>query len=170
MAKLTFDFSNVEDNGGVAAGKYIAKVEEITQHDGKEAPYLKWKLKLLTGASKGMHVNHITSLKPSALFNLRNTLIACGFDVPKSAVALDINKLVGKQLGVEVVLKEADNGNEYPNVKKTFPAKELVAASSVSVGVGTSKATPSVPPMPTDDDDDEVTLDIGGDDDDLPFN
>lgn len=129
--KLNLDFSKVESGGGIKEGKYIAVVEEITKGEGKEYPYLKWNLKILNGGAKGLHINHFTTLKPSGLFNLRNTLEACGLKVPKSAVSLDINKLVGKKLGIEVIMRETD-GKEYPNVKKTFKAEEFKEVSEVS--------------------------------------
>lgn len=126
--KLNLDFSTVsDDKATVPQGKYVAKVESITQEDGKSGyAYLKWELKIVKGTAKGLHVNHITSLKPSAMFNLRNTLTACGVNVPKSAVSLDTRKLIGKTLGIEVEDREYE-GNVYPNVKKTFPADEYSA-------------------------------------------
>lgn len=124
MPKFRVDFSGVSDSMEVKNGKYKAKVKSITQEEGKDYPYLKWTLVLLTGSAKGAEVSHITSMKPSALFNLRNTLIACGFNIPKSAVTFDPAKVIGKTLGVEITQREYE-GREYPNVKKTFPAGDF---------------------------------------------
>ena len=156
MAKFKVDFTGVEDKDfpEIAPGKYLAKVEEISKEEGSEYPYLKWKLSIVSGGAKGLHINHITSLKPSALFNLRNTLIALGLNVPKSAVNIDPDKLVGKTMGIEVIMRPYE-GKEYPNVKKTFPASEF-----------TESVSPSVPATGTADPDDLV-LDFGGED--VPF-
>ncbi len=125
MCAWTIDFSGVSDGGTIEPGKYVAKVKNITKEDGKSGyPYLKWELVIASGSAKGLHINHITTLKPEGLFNLRNTLIACGLNVPKSVVKLDPKKIIGKQLGIEVKLREYD-GKEYPNVVKTMTVEEV---------------------------------------------
>ena len=123
MAKIKVDFSGVTDsNFDVVPGKYNAKVREITQDKGKSGyPYLRWKLVILNGASKGSYIDHITTLKPEGLFNLRNTLIACGLDVPKSAVSFDPAALKGKVFGIEVIQPE---DSDYPQIKKVFQVKD----------------------------------------------
>lgn len=126
MAKFKVDFSDVEETSAeVVPGKYVVQVEDITQEEGEEYPYLMWQLKILTGKSKGLHVRHITSFKPSALFNLRNTLIALGLKVPKAAVAIDTKALKGKRFGVEIAMREY-KGKDYPNVKKVFHKSDVI--------------------------------------------
>ena len=135
MAKFTVDFSKTEDTPfeSVAPGRYIAKVEEITKEDGVKAPYLKWKLKIVSaGGSKGLFINHITTLSPNALFGLRDTLEALGVKVPKAAVAIDPDKFVGKELGIEVFMKkdDKDDTKEYANIKKVFNKADLAKAKA----------------------------------------
>lgn len=147
--KWKLDFSGVEDKGfDIDPGKYLAKVKSIEKKSGSEYPYLEWKLVITTGSAKGSMITHRTTLKPSGLFNLRNTLIALGLEVPKSAIALDPSKLIGKQLCIEVV-NEPYEGKDYPKVKKTLPVSAYetkeVSTASVSVAV-------------TDDDDDVMVL------------
>ena len=153
MAKFKVDFSNVEDTvltDRIPPGEYKAKVKSVTvqKKEGGEYPYLKWELVILTGPAKGLQINHITSLKPAALFNLRNTLVACGLEVPKAAVAIDTDKLTGKTLGIKVDI-QSRNGGEYPTVVKVFRPDMLKEESSTGGTVAT--------------DDDEMVLD----DDDL---
>lgn len=127
MAKWKVDFTGVEDKSGydsIVPGKYLVAVESISKEEGDEYPYLQWSLKIMAGTCKGLHIRHITSLKPSALFNLRNTLTSLGLKVPKAAISLDPDKLIGAQMGVEVFLKPYE-GKEYANVKKTFLASEF---------------------------------------------
>ncbi len=156
MAKFKIDFSGVEDVdfGEIAPGKYLAKVKEITKEEGSSYPYLKWNLVIASGKAKGLHINHITSLSPKALFNLRHTLLAIGLKVPKSAVNIDPDKLVGKTLGIETYMKDFD-GKEYANVKKVFPASEF-----------TETITPSAIDTPMVDGDDDVMILT---DDEIPF-
>ena len=132
MAKFTVDFSKVEDSSfeTIAPGRYVAKIEEITKEEGTKAPYLKWSLKIMSGGAKGLHINHITTLSPNALFGLRDTLIALGVKVPKSAVAIDPDKFVGKELGIEVFIKKQDD-KEYANIKKVFPKGDAAHAPAV---------------------------------------
>ncbi len=133
MATWKIDFTGVSDSPEIAPGKYLAKVKAITQQkkEGGEYPYLKWELVILTEPAKGLYINHITTLKPDGLFGLRNTLIALGLKVPKSAVNIDPSKLIGKQLCIETIMREYE-GNEYPNVKKVFPTSEYNKIESIT--------------------------------------
>lgn len=155
MSKMSVDFSGVSDSEYAQPGKYIAKVKDITKESGKEYPYLKWELVIMSGKSKGASINHITSLKPSALFNLRNTLIACGFNIPKSAIAIDFDKVKGKTLGIEVTNREYE-GKDYANVKSVFPPSDLT-----EVTIPTSTTISKVTTDP-----DDMVLDL---DEDTPF-
>jgi len=149
MSKMKIDFSGVSEDGFVAPGNHVAKVMGITKEPGTgEFPYLKWDLMIVQGASKGLHINHITSLKPSALFNLRNTLVALGIEVPKAAITFDPDALKGKMLGIEVFLKMQDD-KEYSNVKKVFPAKATA-----------TKAPTKAVDTEIDDDDDMEVIDL----------
>jgi len=159
MEKWSFNFSGVEDkNFDIAPGRYLAVVKNIEKKDGDEYPYLQWDLQITTGTAKGSNIRHITSFKPAALFNLRNTLIALGLAVPKAAVSIDPAKLIGRTLGIETFMKEKD-GKEYANVKKVFPAKDLI------------KSAPPIPSVPqatqmTVDDDNDIMIMT---DEDIPF-
>lgn len=154
MAKVKVDFTDVSDSmGAVAPGKYIARVKAITKEEGAKAPYLKWELQILSGSAKGLSINHITSLSANALFNLRDTLLAIGVKVPKSAVAIDTDKFIGKQLGIEVVLRKVDD-KEYPNIKKVYSMAEASAKKEVAPAVEEDVDFPD--PIS----DDEVCLDL----------
>lgn len=129
MAKMRVDFTGVEDGGGnfdIQPGKYLAKVKEVTvEGPGKSGyKYLKWNLVIAEGVHKGAHINHITTLKPEGLFSLRNTMMACGLNIPKGPVNFDPANLAGKTLGIEVFIKETDDG-DYANVKNVYnPAEQ----------------------------------------------
>lgn len=124
MAKgVVIDFSNVEEGGfNLPDGEYIVKVKKIEQKTSQSsgAPYFNWELMVIQGVKKGTKVFHITSLKEAALFNLRNTLIACGIDVPKGKMSMDIKSLIGKVMGVTTVNEEYE-GKKRPKIKETWP-------------------------------------------------
>lgn len=121
MEKIKVDFSGVEESSSydIAPGKYKARVEDVELKTGDKAPYLQWNLKIMSGTASGLHINHITSLSPNALFGLRDTLIAMGVNVPKAAVSIDPSKFIGKTFGIETFMNKKD-GKEYANVKKVF--------------------------------------------------
>ena len=151
---LTVDFSKVSD--GVEVGTYVAKVKKITKEEGKKAPYLKWELIITNGRSKGLGINHITTLKPDALFGLRDTLKALGIEVPKAAVKLDFKKLVGKPLGIEVGMREyktdAGETREAANVMKVFRAdKAIVDVVAGDTSADIALDDPEVDDTPLDD-------------------
>lgn len=160
MAKLRIDFSQVEDSKSVAPGRHIARVKEVTQGEGQSYPYLRWNLQIVEGRSKGLHISYFTSLSPRALFKLRELLVALGVNVPKSAVSIDPNKLVGRTLGIEV---EHKAGEEYPEVKKVFSTKmEGVPAArrqQPDEHIMDDDLDNHVPPA--NDDDDDMVLDLG---------
>ena len=143
MSKINVDFSSVEDSVQVKPGKYLAVVKSISMGEGAKAKYLKWALQVTTNPCKGLHINHITSLSPNALFMLRDTLTAIGVKVPKAAVAIDPDKFIGKTLGIDVGIRPYE-GKEYANVTSVFSPAVMA---------------PSAP---------EAPVDLGGDDD-IPF-
>lgn len=103
---VTVDFSKVSERKGgvrVPPGDYAVKVKKVVVKESKnEKPYLNWELVGLNGALKGQTIYHTTSLQEQALFNLRNTLLACKVDVPKSKVKINLKELAGKVFGVTV--------------------------------------------------------------------
>ncbi len=108
MAKFKADFTNVGEGPGtqVPDGDYVCKVSKITVEQGDKGKYLKWEFKIAVGDEKGKSLFDNTSLTPQSLFNLRNTIIACGIDVPKSAFAVDTDKYIGKVIGITTGTRE----------------------------------------------------------------
>lgn len=145
MAKIKVDFTDVKEFPEITAGKHVAKIKEWEMKEGEKAPYILWKLQLLTGSAKGSLIDHRTSLSPKALFGLKDLLTALGIKVPQSAISIDPDKFVGKSIGIEVNMRPYD-GKEYPNVKKVFSA---------------STVTETVETVETDDEDeDDITMEL----------
>ena len=107
MARFNIDFTDVGDGFSIPPeGDYVCKVKSISVEDGPKGKYLKWTLIIGTGPEKGTSVFHNTTLAPAGLFNLRNTIIACGFDVPKSVVQINTDNYIGKIVGITVSHRE----------------------------------------------------------------
>ena len=163
MSAWKIDFSGVEESPlGLPTGKYIAVVKSVEKKNGTgEFPYIEWVFVVAKGDHKGKEAKYITSLSPKALFNLRNLLVALGISVPKSAINLDPDKLIKRPLIIEIAPKpNKDNTKMYQSVVGIEPASAGVSTPAPSVGV---KATASITP------DSEVVMDLGDEDDDVPF-
>lgn len=107
MPTVKVDFTDVQDGFKLPAeGPQICKVKSITLEEGNKGKYLKWTLVIGTGPDKGSQIFHNTSFVPAALFNLRDTLIACGQEVPKAAFNLNTDTCIGKVVGIDVVHSE----------------------------------------------------------------
>lgn len=139
MAVIKVDFTGVEESSSIAAGRYSAKVISTKIEQGDKAPYILWELEIQTGAPKGLHINHITSLSPKALFALRDTLIAMGVKVPSGAANIDPDKFIGKSFGIEVFIKNVE-GNEYSNIKKVFSLASVSASATPAPKAATPQA------------------------------
>jgi len=120
---VNVDFTGVSEGGGfrIKPGDYAVKVKKVEHKiSDKDKPYFNWELEVLNGDAKGKKLFHTTSLQPQALFNLRNTLLACKMNVPKSKMSVDIKKLVGAIMGVTVDDDEY-KGKVKSSVVDVFP-------------------------------------------------
>jgi hypothetical protein len=116
------DLSNVESRGPlVPEGDYTVRVSEIElKTSEKGSQYIQFVLEIVSKASKGSKLYHIASLQPQALFNLKNTLIALGVTVPTKAMDLDLDELIGLEMGVTVE-HETYDGKKKARVMEVFP-------------------------------------------------
>ena len=107
MAKaMKIDFSGTEKEirrGGKAAhipeGDYLFKVvkHETRKNKAGTGRYFSWQMQCVSKKYKGKTIYHITSLKPDALWNLRNLIHAClGRNVAGKVVNFDPTSLYGK--------------------------------------------------------------------------
>jgi hypothetical protein len=105
--KIKVDFSGVEkeikSGGGrsshVPEDDYLFKVVkgEIRDNKAGDGRHISWRVTVSAGEYKGKTVYHTTSLKPEALWNLRNLIFAClGKNLAGKSVAFDPEILEGK--------------------------------------------------------------------------
>lgn len=136
--KIRVDFGGVEKEIGrrtrhIPEGDYIAKIASVERKKNKagDAYYLSWKLQVVEtpqGSKKqaGTPLYYITSLKPEALFNLRNVIFAItGKNVAGKAVDLDPTSYVGKKVGITVEDDEYD-GKIRSSIADIVPAEALL--------------------------------------------
>ena len=107
MARKTkVDFSGVESYNIPEEGKKhvrILKVEEATSQGGNDV--LKFTFEVIKGDDKGCRVIESFSLADNALWKLKGLLQALGMKCDKK-VTLDLDKLEGKELVIEVKHEE----------------------------------------------------------------
>jgi hypothetical protein len=112
------DFGGVEGEPGrrrrvrIPEGDYLCKIlkHEKKRKEGGSSYYFNWHLQVVEDAQgkekhKGTPLYYITSLKPEALFNLRNFIFAASDgkkNVTGKTVNFDPKTLYGKQVGVTV--------------------------------------------------------------------
>lgn len=107
MARKTkVDFSGVESYNIPEEGKKhvrIMKVEEATSQGGNDV--LKFTFEVIKGDDKGCRIIESFSLSENALWKLKGLLQALGMKCDKK-VTLDLDKLEGKELVIEVKHEE----------------------------------------------------------------
>lgn len=117
MAKdsIKIDFGKEEEGGGRIRwkkGDYHVKIVKVKKgrSEQKDSPYVAVSFKVLEGPKKGKVITERLYLSPKALKRLRLLLEATGTKVPKKAVNLKFEKLLGKKLWIEI---EDDKSEEY---------------------------------------------------------
>lgn len=94
---ISVNFKGVEGRITLPEGSYHCKVAEVTQEDGSQAPYLKWKFEVVGGKFDGKPLYNNTSLAEQSLWSLRNLLETLGVEVPDDELDIDLEELVGKE-------------------------------------------------------------------------
>lgn len=123
--KIRVDFSDTEKDirkrgKRIPEGDYLCKIVSCEKKKSEKAgggPYLNWKFQVIEnaqGATKqaGTPLWFITSLKPEALFNLRNLIYAATDgkkNVAGKVVSIDPSAYYGKKIGVTVEDDEYNN-------------------------------------------------------------
>jgi hypothetical protein len=141
VAKDRIDFSGVPQEirrggggGHLPEGDHLVKIAKVEKRwkddDRSNIPYYNWHLQAVDGQNKGTTVYHRTSLKPDALFSLRNLIHAVkGKNVAGKAINFDPTSFIGEKLGITVQDREyKPQGKEArmtSEIVDTFPASEL---------------------------------------------
>lgn len=171
--KLTVDFSKVEDRQGsirVAEGDYLFKIKDYevkSKKDDETSKYINWKFEFLEGPdpkAKGKPIYYITSLKPEALFNLKNMLGDLGFKVPKKVIDVPLEKCIGKKIAGTVADDEYDNKIKS-KVQNVFSASQFEALGEDEDEDETDEDEATEAATEDDEDEDSDELELVDDDD-----
>lgn len=127
---VQMDFTNVKDGGNFnkkrqPAGDYRAKIIKVEDTTKKDDEKVKMWLFHITVKS-GTYPYYCTYTAENQLWKIRNLFIAAGINVPKKKMAIDPNKVVGREIGVTLEDDEYD-GKAQSSIASTFPTSELEA-------------------------------------------
>jgi hypothetical protein len=130
--KRAVDFTNVKDQGQfqpkrVPAGEYRAKITAVNDHQS-DADKNMWVFTIVLNKHQRASYPYYCGSTEKQAWKIRNLCVAAGIAVPKKRVMIDPNKLVGKEVGVEI------DDDEYEGKPKSvlsafFPVSELTSDS-----------------------------------------
>jgi hypothetical protein len=134
-SKITVDFGGVDKEirkhteraSLVPDGDYLVKLVSGTVKESERSgsKFINWRAQIVKPAKyKGKAQYGMTSLKPDALWNLRNLIhAATGKNVAGKAVNFDFESVYGKVVGA-VVEQEEYNGKMRSRINTWFPKEE----------------------------------------------
>lgn len=137
MAKSQIvDFSKVKDGGNfnrkrIPAGDYLAKIVKVEDAKAKDDVF-QYLVSIKIVKRPSSVFPYYCKLTENQLWKLRNLLIAAGKNVPKKKVAVNLNDIVGKMIGVTVEDDEYE-GKEQSTISGVFPAQELEDVDSEEI-------------------------------------
>lgn len=124
------DLSNVKDGGNFRprrkpAGDYVARIVKADDHqpNDKSKP-MGWVLTIqVKGDARSTYAYYLSPEEKQA-WKIRTACVAAGLKVPVGRIRFDPNKLVNKEVGVELEDDEY-NGREKSSIADMFPVSEV---------------------------------------------
>lgn len=140
--KAEFDFTDVEDNDftPVPKGEYPAVLFDVNLKETRAGDDMYVLIfKIAGGDQKGKQLFLNLPVMKSTMWKIKQTLVGLGMQVPKSAMSIDFDALMGRKCNVVVDHREYDN-KIYADVKEIKPAnlpedEGLVAGSGIGSDV-----------------------------------
>jgi len=129
--KKKMDFSNVSEGFDLLpAGTYTCHIFDLTEKTSSNGnDMLKVVLKVNKGDYKGRQIFTNLTFVESAMFKIREFLVACGAAVGKKAMDVDFSKCIGKEIKVIVYHRKNTQTDEvYADVKKFLNIAEAPKA------------------------------------------
>lgn len=126
--KRKIDFSNVKESSGinpthVEAGDYLAKVVKVLDAPAKDETPM-WCYILELKERKSATYPYYCKLQENQLWKLRNLLVAAGKTVPKKAVMVNAESVLGSVVGITLEDDEYE-GKQKSVIAAIFPPSEL---------------------------------------------
>ena len=136
VAARTLDFTNVKESSGINPkhkedGEYLGKVTEVRDDPAKDGEAM-WLFLFSLADDKTATYPYYVKLVDNQLWKLRNLFIAAGIPLPKKAVKIDPNKVVGKQLGI-ILEGEEYEGKMKSVINGLIPKEELTDYADAEV-------------------------------------
>lgn len=128
VAARTLDFTNVKESSGInpkhkEEGEYLAKITEVRDDPAKDGEAMwTWIIKPSDDASAAYP--YYVKLVDNQLWKLRNLFIAAGIPLPKKAVKIDPNRVVGHVIGI-VLEDDEYEGKMKSVISACLPKEEL---------------------------------------------
>jgi hypothetical protein len=149
----TADFTNVKDRSKynksrIKEGDYLAVIafaEDSEVKNGQNKGAFQYEIGIRLKKRSQSVFPYFCSLDPKMLWKLRNLLVAAGVSVPKAKQKIDLNRIVGREIGVTIEDADDYKDREQSELTAVFPASEL-----------------DDPVMDDDDDDDDEAPDNSG--------
>ena len=156
MAAINIDFTNVKDSSGLnprrlPEGDYKAIIKNVVQKDKDGVPMFRFDIQLIDHP-RAVYA-YYCKIQENQLWKIRNLLLSIGKRVPKKAIKIDLTKLTGSKLGVELVDDEYE-GRYRSQVASVFPVENVIVPVEDSPVEGDTQVSSD------DDDDDDDTLDF----------
>lgn len=128
VAARTLDFSNVKESSGINPkhkedGEYLGTVTEVRDDPAKDGEAM-WLFLIKLEDDKTASYPFYCKLVENQLWKLRNLFLAAGVALPKRAVKIDPNKVIGKKVGV-ILTGEEYEGKMKSVVDGLIPVEEL---------------------------------------------
>ena len=123
------DFTNVKDSSGInpvhmEPGDYLAKIVKVMDSPAKDDTPM-WCFILQLNDRASATYPYYCKFQENQLWKLRNLLVAAGKKVPKAAVRVNSESIVGQMVGISLDDEEYD-GKMKSVISAVFPASEMV--------------------------------------------
>lgn len=123
--KLRIDFTKTKDRSSwntrqIPAGLYKATVKSVDQSEAQDGTAML--VYAFQPTDRAIHTRlfpYYCKLQQNQLWKLRDLLVAAGEDVPKKAVSIDPEKIVGAEVAIEVE-DDSYNGNLRSSVSSVY--------------------------------------------------
>jgi hypothetical protein len=131
-SKLNVDFSNVSEGGNFKpkhkeAGEYtgrIIKVEDDEVRQGPNKGNTRWAFTIKIDGDDRASYPFYCGHGEKEFWKIRQILVAAGINVPRKAVSVDPNKVVGKSVGV--ILEDHEyNDRITSSIDELIPVKDI---------------------------------------------
>lgn len=126
--KVKVDFTNVKESSGinpkhVESGDYLATITKVEQTESKAGNQMLLFVFQLNDQRSATYPYYVV-LDERNLWKLRNLLLAIGAKVPKGAANIDVERLVGKVVGISLEDDEYE-GQMKSVIDSVFPRDEV---------------------------------------------